>query len=498
MKDVLEGLPESISLRDVEKALAQKCVIDFTTWTFPKYRAEWFHEALARKLDDFASGKIKRLMVFMPPQHGKSELVSRRLPAYLLGVNPELQIILGSYNDTFAKKFCRSIQRTIASEAYQEIFPNTKLDGMGRPAGDFVRAANEFEIHNGKERTGALMSVGVSTGATGNTADVIILDDVIKDRKEAESKTYRDNVYDWWSDALSTRLPDSGRVLITLTRWHEDDIAGRILAEEGRVEDGGKWHVFVLPAIKEDDSNPEDIRQIGEALYPAKHGLAKLKGIEAKNPRTWSSLYQQRPAPLEGALIKRGFFPIWSPSQVLQFIKGRQFKKDFVVDTAFTQKSKNDPSAILTYFILENLLFITDFQKFRKEAPELLETLKLHYAKNATRQSMLFIEPKANGISIVQLLKRVRLEDGRVMNVKEDTPPDVDKYARASAITDLLSTGRVILVAGPWNRVFLDDCSVFPNGKEAEAVDVLVMAVDKLENPQYQKTSMRTSVPGRN
>lgn len=490
-------LPESISLYDVEKALAQKRLVDFTTFTFPKYIVEWFHEKLAEKLDAFERGDITHLMVFMPPQHGKSELVSRRLPAKLFGSNPNLNMILGSYNDKFAKKFCRSIQRTIASDRYRELFPETKLDGQDVPAGTFVKTANEFEVHNGKDVTGSFMSVGVGTGATGNPCDVLVLDDVIKDRKEAESKTYRETVWDWWVDALSTRLHDRSKVLITLTRWHEDDIAGRILAEEGRVEDGGKWHVFVLPAIKEDDSNPDDIRKIGQPLYPSKHGLTKLNKIKDKNPRTWSSLYQQRPAPVEGGLVKRNYFPIWTPAQVLAFIRQRPYAKHFVADTAYTEKQKNDASGLLTFFILENLLFITDWKKFRAEFPDLIAELKKHMERHASRESMLFVEPKASGKSTVQTLKRMRYDNGRLINVAEDTPPDTDKSARASSITDILASGRVILVAGFWNEPFLQELAIFPNGKEDEAIDCLVMAVDKLENPRFLKTgTLKSSIPG--
>jgi phage uncharacterized protein (putative large terminase), C-terminal domain len=487
-----------VTLRDINQALAKKCLIDFTTWTFPKYIVEWFHKALADKLDKFLEEDGARLMVFMPPQHGKSELVSRRFPAQALGKHPDYNIILGSYNHEFAKKFSRAVQRTIASEAYQELYPDTKLDGIGCPAGTYERQAHAFDIHNGKEKTGSFMSVGVGTGATGNPCDLLILDDVIKDRTEAESKAYRDKLWDWWTDALQTRLHDNSKVLITFTRWHEDDLAGKILADEGRVEDGGRWHVFVLPAIKEDDSNPEDPRAIGEALYPSKHGLPKLLKMKDSNPRTFTSLYQQRPAPIEGALIKREWFEVWTPAQVVQFIAGRDITKHCVIDTAFTTKSQNDPCACLTFFILDNLLIVVDFWKDRLEAPDLIKKLQVHNGRHAhAKRSVMFIEPKANGISIVQLLKRLKDSLNRLINVREDFVPDVDKVTRVNSIIDILQTGRVILLAGPWNNMFLSDLAVFPNGKDKEAADVLVMAVDKLENPNKLSAvvKIRTSIP---
>lgn len=487
MNDELTELLKSITLEDVERELARKCLLNFTTWTMPKYRAEWFHQLLAAKLDKFLETPGARLMVFMPPQHGKSELVSRRFPAQVLGKYPDWNVILGSYNVQFARKFSRSIQRTIASEAYRELFPSTLLDGMGCPFGTFERQAHQFDIHNGKEKTGSFLAVGVGSGATGNPCDLLILDDVIKDRSEAESSIYRDKLWDWWTDALQSRLHDGSRVLITFTRWHEDDLAGRILEDEP-----DKWEVLSLPAIKEDD-NPEDPREIGMPLWPTKHGLAKLLKIKDRQPRTFTSLYQQRPAPKEGALIKKAWFEVWGPSQVLSFLGDTP--KHFVVDTASTTKTSNDPSACLTFAIKDELCIILDFWKVRLEAPEVLEKLKNSYGRYAhAKKSILFIEPKANGISFVQLLKRQRDTQGRLMNIREDFAPDVDKVARVNGVVDLLQTGRFKLLAGHWNTEFLADLALFPNGKDKEAADVLVMAADKLENPQKLTAVMKVTV----
>jgi predicted phage terminase large subunit-like protein len=282
---------------------------------------------------------------------------------------------------------------------------------------------------------------------------------------------------------------------MTFTRWHEDDLAGRILADEGLVENGGKWVVLNLPALKEHNENPDDdFREIGDPLWPEMVSLKTLLKFQESGSRTWTSVYQQRPAPKEGGLIKRAFFPIWTSGQVMDFIKGRDFVRHFVVDTAFTNKSKNDPSAIMEFFIMENFLIILSFKKFHLQIGELLEELKKSYAKG-TRKSRMYIEPKANGISIVQLLQRVRMANGDLINVQEDFNPDVDKYARAASIIDLLETGRVILVSAWWNEVFLTDCAVFPNGKEKEAVDTLVQAVDKLQNPGMSSSSMRIGLP---
>jgi predicted phage terminase large subunit-like protein len=469
-----------VSLHDVNAELARRTLIDFTTFTFAKYKTEWFHEYVANELDKVIDEDGARVMIFMPPQHGKSELVSRRFPAQVLGKKPDWNIILGSYNHTFAAKFSRAIKRTMRSESYQELYPNTKLDGVGCPAGTYEDKAHSFDVHNGKEKLGSFMSVGVGTGATGNPCDLLILDDVIKDRQEADSKAYRDKLWDWWTEALQTRLHDKSKIIITFTRWHEDDLAGRILAD-----DPGRWKIIMLPAIKEDNSNPDDIRLIGQALYPSKHGLQKLLKIKDSNPRTFSSLYQQRPSPLEGALIKREYFEVITPSQAVSMMAGREIIKHMVVDTAFTTQSKNDPCACLTFFIVDNILVIVDFWKDRLEMPDLISKLSAHNGRYAhAKKSIMFIEPKANGISAVQTLKRIRDTQGRLMNVREDFSPVTDKEARVNGILDILMTGRVMLVVGHWNNLLLSDWALFPNGKDKEAADVLVQAVDKLEHPE--------------
>ena len=493
--DLIAQLPQTLSLRDINLELARRRLIDFTTYTMPRYEAKAFHRKIAEALDKVLATPGARLGIFVPPQHGKSELVTRRFPAQALGKMPNLNVIVGSYDANFARKFSRSIKATMRSSTYKELFPNSKLDGDGVRKGTYSARDSDWDVHNGTEKTGSLMSVGVGTGATGNPCDLMVLDDVIKNREEAESETYREKLWYWWTDSLRTRLKDSTRVVMTFTRWHEDDLAGRILADEGLVENGGKWVILVLPAIKESNDDPQDdFREVGEPLWPEVHSLKTLLGYQQGGSRTWTSVYQQRPAPKEGGLIKREYFPIWTSAQVMDFIKGRDFVRHFVVDTAFTNKTKNDPSAVLEFFIMENLLFVLHFKKYHLQMGELLEELKRIYAKG-TKKSFMYIEPKANGISIVQLLQRIRLDNGNLMNVKEDFNPDVDKYARAAAIVDILETGRVILVAGHWNEVFLTDCAVFPNGKEKEAVDTIVQAVDKLQNPGLSSSSMRIGLP---
>lgn len=481
----------SVTPDHLDRAIARNSLIDFTTYTKPDYSVKWFHEYIASRLDAFARKEIKKLMIFAPPQHGKSELTSRRFPAYLLGRRPDERIAAVSYNAPLARKFNRSVQRIIDSSEYKRIFPNTKLFGANVRTvadGSYLRNSDEFEVvgHNG-----SYLSAGIGGGLTGNPVDVALLDDVIKDRKEADSKTYRDNIWEWWTDVLLTRLHNDSQILITLTRWHEDDLCGRILADE---EEAEEWEVIVLPAIKEDNDDPNDPRKIGEALWPEKHSLKKLLGFKHTKPRTFTSLYQQAPAAKGGDTIKRSWFDILRPSEFAARLNGASkiSPRLFTIDTAYTDDKKNDPCGFLAFQIVDEELYILNYLSKRLQFPEFVKFLPKYVKKFLyNRKSYIFVEPKATGKSVVQVIKKARI-DGKLINIKEDKPPDVDKFTRASAITETLEVGRVHLISGHWNEAFLDELTIFPNGKHDEAIDVLVMAVDKLENG-YTSSGIRSS-----
>lgn len=466
----------SISEHEVTKELARRKFDRFVGYTKPDYTFEWFHSYVCDKLQQFADGEIKNLMIFMPPQHGKSELVSRRLPAYLLGLNPDLRIAGCSYSHTLAAKFNRSVQRIIDDQPYYDLFPETTLNASNvrtSAKGSHLRNSDEFEVVG---HEGGYISVGVGGPLTGNPVDILIIDDVIKDAKEAYSQTIRENHWEWYTNVAETRLHNDSQKLLTITRWHEDDLAGRILADPEEAKD---WVVVIFPAIKEDESNPEDPREIGEALWEDRHSLEKLEKHK-RNKKTWISLYQQRPTALEGSILMRDWFSIKTLGEVHKMItaqdKAFQAQVNFVMDTAYTAKQENDPSAIMAYFVWRDYLFITNVGIVRKEFPDLCRyTVEWTEANSYTSKSRIYVEPKASGKSLVQQLKR---ETG--LNVIEDEAPEVDKVARAHTVTATMEAGRVILIKGPWNASFVDQCAAFPNAKHDEEVDLLVMACNKL------------------
>lgn len=272
----------------------------FIQCTKPDYHFNWHHRKVCDKLELFARGKIKKLMVFMPPQHGKSELTTRRLPAYMVGLNPDLKIAICSYSATIASNFNRDVQRIIDDKPYYEVFPGTSLNeqsAINPSKNTFLRNSEVFEIIG---RQGFVKTVGVGGSLTGTPVDIGIIDDPFKDREEAMSVRIRDKVHSWYTDVFKTRLHNDSQQLLVMTRWDADDLAGRILQQEN------DWDVLIFQAVKERDI-PGDERDIGEPLWPERHSLERLLAIKETSPFTFSSLYQQEPKPSAEALV----FPEW-------------------------------------------------------------------------------------------------------------------------------------------------------------------------------------------
>jgi hypothetical protein len=294
----LKKLP--LSSKEISKHIARYDFREFVQYTKSDYQFNWHHDLLIEYIQKFAEGKIKKLMVFMPPQHGKSELTSRRLPAFLLGSNPKLKVIGCSYSASLATSFNRDVQRIIDSDEYKDIFPNTILNSSNiRTAamGNYLRNSDIFEIVGHK---GFYKSVGVGGSLTGTPADIGIIDDPIKDALEAESQTYRARVWDWFTQVFLTRLHNDSQIIITQTRWNLDDLSGRILKT---LNNNNDWTVLSLPAIAEGQLSEHDPRQLGQALWENKHSINRLNEIKGANPRAFHALYQQDPKPFEGGLV---------------------------------------------------------------------------------------------------------------------------------------------------------------------------------------------------
>jgi hypothetical protein len=262
------------------------------------YDMQWFHAYICMKLNAFAEGDIKKLMILLPPQHGKSELATRLFPPYLLGRNPDLKIAIASYADSIASGFNRAIQRNLDNEAYGKTFPDTQLNYskiFGTNYDNYSRTEHKFEI---VQKKGSLKTVGRGGSLTSEPVDIGIIDDLYKDREEAKSLTISESCWSWYVDVFRTRLHNDSQQLIMNTRWDENDLCGRLLIEEP-----GEWEVIKFPAIRTEDINDYDTRQEGEVLWPQKHSLEKVLSQKKLSQVSYNSLYQQDPKPNTDILI---------------------------------------------------------------------------------------------------------------------------------------------------------------------------------------------------
>ena len=454
--------------KELQRREAQKRFPVFLDYLTPSYSRQWFHTYIAEKCQALIEGNLptSKLMFFLPPQHGKSEIVSRRLPSFALGKFPTLKIVGASYSADLAQQFSRAIQRTIDSDEYAEVFPDTYLSGKkkGESGKGWLRNADLFETVN---YGGFYKAVGVCGSLTGTPADLGIIDDPIKDALEANSITYRNRIWDWYTDVFLTRLHNNSKQILIMTRWHEDDLAGRLLASEP-----DDWTVVSIPAIKEDDNNPDDPRKIGEALWEEKHSKERLLKVEERSPRTFAALYQQHPTINGGNIVKKEWFKHISIYEFNRIYSGEPMI--FFIDTAYTVDSDNDPTGIISTCKIGNDLYITHADKQRLNFPDLIRYLPSYVrAHGYNKKSSLRIEPKANGISVVDQLK-----ESTGLNVTKTESPKDSKETRLYAASPSVECGRVILVDGVWNESFMDEVCGFPAKPHDEYVDVLCYAID--------------------
>ena len=293
-----------------ERGLGERNLLSFTRHTLPAFAPAPFHLAYYEVLTRFAMGEIKKLMITMPPQHGKSEGATRRLPAFVLGQDPDKRIAIVSYNAIKARKFNRELQRIMDDDRYYELFPQTLLAGQasyqeqGRRSRNYARNSDECEIVGYQ---GSFKTIGVGGSLTGEPVDMLIMDDLYKDASSAWSPVIRQNVADWYDTVASTRLHNDSQQLLVFTRWHMEDLAGRLLEQEGvydPIENPQGWLLVSFPAIQNRSPSEQDPRAEGEPLWPERHSLEKLLEIKGRSPTVFESLYQQNPQPSQGLMYE--------------------------------------------------------------------------------------------------------------------------------------------------------------------------------------------------
>lgn len=443
---------------------AQKSLLAFTTFTKGDYQINWHHRAICDAIARMESGEIRRLLVFMPPRHGKSELISRRLPPYLLGRNPDLNIIGCSYGASLASLINRDVQKIMDEPAYQKLFPNTRLNSKNIrtvASGNWLRNSDMFEVVGTR---GRYRSAGIGGGITGMGADWAIVDDPIKNQEEANSRVFRDRTWDWWTSTLFTRLEKNARVVVTLTRWHEDDLGGRLL------EQGG-WTVLCLPAIKEGPPTADDPREEGQALWPGKYDEAAMEEIKrVSGSKVWGSVYQQHPTPADGTVFRREWFQnFW-----------RELPADMELelqtwDLTFSDGEKNDYVAGFLLGRKGARRYIIDRVWARMDFNAQLGSIRSFTAKHP-RATLKLIEKAANGAAAIATLER---EIPGIVPIV----PKGSKIGRAEATTPEWEAGNVVLPhpdIAPWVHDFIEEHVAFPNGKHDDQVDAVAQGLMRL------------------
>jgi predicted phage terminase large subunit-like protein len=396
---------------------------------------------------------LDRLMVFMPPRHGKSLITSTLLPSWYLGRHPDRSIIASSYGQELSNDFGRKVRNFVADPIHKAIFPKCVLS-------DDSNAVHRFNLSAG----GAYYGVGTGGAVTGRGGDLLLIDDAVKNREEAYSAAERRSLQSWFESVLYTRLQPGGAIIIISTRWHADDLPGWLLREHA--SEG--WKVISLPAIAE----PDDAlgRAEGMALWPAKFPIATLERIrEAIGSSAWASLYQQRPVLAEGAIFKAQWWRTFTePPTYRRCIMS--------MDTAFKANQTSDYSVIEVW--LENPIgfFLVHVWRERAEFPE-LKRQAIALAE-IWKPNALLVEDAASGQSLIQSLQaETRLP---ILPVK----PLGDKVARASAISPLVEAGKVFLPeSADWLADFLDEVGSFPAAPHDDQVDALAQAL------QYMRTN---------
>ena len=410
-------------------------------------------------VEDVKSGKSPRLFISMPPRHSKSETMTKKYPAWVIGNNPDFEIIIASYSMDLARDFGK-----IARDTYREhsksgtgIF-NTVID-RDKSAGD------NWGI---LEHRGAVVSTGVGGSATGKGAHIAIIDDPFKNREDANSRLQRDKVWAWYQSTIRTRLAPGGGIIIIQTRWHEDDLVGRIVKEMENGT-GETFESIVLPAIAEEN----DIlgRKVGEPLWEERYGISELENIKkAIGSREFSALYQQKPQIEDGGLFKRQYFKYFDVKNdfIIADNKNVNIKDCFyfqTIDTAMSTHKNNDFTAIATFICdREWNLYLVDLMLERLEVPDQWNVIKQYRHKyNLQFQA---IESKSSGIGIIQQAKR----EG--MSLKE-LKADTDKMTRALNISVMFENGKVFFNKKLEKLLELEEQLLkFPNAVHDDAVDV--------------------------
>lgn len=422
----------------------------------------------------------------MIPTHN-SELVSRRLPAWIFGRNPDVGIMTTSYSASLAQDMNVDVQRIINSDLYSEIFPETFLSGKGKGSkskDSWAQNKNVFEIVSHK---GYYKCAGVGGSITGKRFFYGIIDDPLRGRKDAESETIRNGIYNWYiNDFFTRKLNTDARILITLTRWHEYDLAGRLLAMAKADPRAEQWTVVKFPLIAEDPIEPYDIRKIGDPLWINRYGTSEeIESIKiSAGTYVWSSLYQQRPTPPGGSVFNRGWWGDVTGSEGRNQFYNQdpqeigKLCQHLILSADCTLKDTDGTDFVVVQIWGKESgnFYLLDQSRKRQDIIGTMQTIQALSAK-WPRVTAKLIEDTANGPAVIKLLKK------EIPGLIPIPTRGESKTSRAIAVTPLIESGNVWLPHpkwAPWLHDFLEELASFPNGTHDDQVDCLSQSLNYL------------------
>lgn len=551
-------LKEMLNLRKIR---ARKQLAAFILYTFPKYEINWHQLLTCRIIDKFVSGELKRLMISAPPRHGKSEIISRRFPAYLFGLFPEDEIMLASYSGDLAARMNNDCQDIMDQPEYFDLFPNTRLSPDGPPdpydprprvKGKFKRSEGLFEIAimNDKgqfKKGGSCRAAGVGGSLTGMGGEWIIIDDPIKNKEEAYSSTIREKAWGWYTTTIRTRLGRKDRLVLLQTRWHADDLAGRILEKmrtshladqftvlnfEGlsdtgvicknihgdiiyKQDDGVDLSYLAEKGLikeAEKDEGEEavpgalqivDPRRKGEALWPWRFTQEQHWATRENDPVDYASLYQGNPIKIEGNLFKRkalryyhvdpdtGNFLCWR-NEVEEpiIVEHRKLIRHVKMDPSLEMKTSNDPTGLAAWgYDRKNKIWVLlDVLIARIEYDDQLRQALLFAYRNLCTQ--IDVENEKLGKVLSKQSAGNDMVGGIHIPVMEQKIGKMDKFSRASIMANYIKNERVFFPENKpvWMPEYLKQLLGFPTEKHDEAVDITSMAADM----QQEKSVMQS------
>lgn len=438
----------------------RESLLGFALYYRQDYEPSRHHRELAQALEKVERGEITRLIVTMPPQRGKSELCSRIFPAWAFGKNPHWKTILVGYSAELAEGFSRDAREIVRSSRYRRVFPNRWL-------ADDTQSVSFWKFAN---QRGFVKSTGAGGSITGFGADLVILDDPLKDRQQAESEQERQKLWDWYTSVILTRLAPGARVVVVQTRWHEDDLVGRLLEAEKLDPLADKWTVVHFPALDENEQNP---------LWPERYRVADYLKIKANvGGRDWNALYQGRPTPQDGAIFQRGWFKIEPKSKTPDLERWV-----LAFDTAASIKNSADWTVgALVGMDPEGGIWIKDIQRWRSEWPDSKKRI-IQMVKDYRAQGLeitLGFAKRGLGLPMLQELVRSPELPVAVRPIEEKG----DKVERARVWQSRAEAGLLYLVHGEWVNEFIGECLGFPYGKHDDQVDSVSGAVELLYKTQ--------------